>query len=277
MTIIRFDSPAALAAAYRKLPEDYRRGEDRDRSWIGGSALDAAKMCSTGDDRLVAEAEKMLDLFQVSAPTLRPEWSASVFGAYPMVPDALGGNPESMRRLTQVGTDFAPIRLFIATTSSGGINHEQLTKRGTALLALTMILSAIRPVELYAIATMEGDKTATRADKVDAGACLLVTRINSQPLDLATACHVLTSVALDRGVTHKLGLDHGFRGGWSWGMDPSTAKAREKLGAALDATHRDIVVPGAWLYDQTVTDPIGYVRKELREFEERNQIGEEFA
>lgn len=277
MTILRFDSPAALAAAYRALPEGYRRREDSLSSWTGGSAKQAAEMCATGDDRLVAEAERMMDLFQISAPTIRPEWRPSVFGAYPVVPEALGGNPEAMRRMQQVGTDFAPIKLYVATSSSGGIDAAQLTKRGTALLALTMVLAAVRSVELYAVATLEGNKTATRDDGADAGACLIVTRINSQPLDLATACHVLTSVPLDRGVTHKLGLDHGFHGGWAWSMDPSTPKAREKLAKALDATPRDIVVPGAWLYDQTVTDPVGYVRKEILAFMERNDMAEDFA
>lgn len=277
MPILRYDSPAALAAAYEALPKSRRQNAERHaHSWMGGSMADAVKGCVSGDDKLVSEAQRMLDLFEVDAPTMRPEWRPCVYGAYPIVPDALAGYPDAMRRVVNVGSDVAPIRIYVATSSSAALHHDQLTKRGTALLALAMALSAIRPVELYAVATMQSHDEPTRDDRADSGAALIVTKINSQPLDLATACHMLTSITTDRGITHQIGFEHmGFTGGWAFGIEPRLPDARRKLARALDATERDIVVAGAWLYDETVKQPVEFVRKELRAFQERNRMVDE--
>jgi hypothetical protein len=273
MPILRFDSPAALHAAYKGLSAEHGRDGASYRSWMGGTMDEAAAKLLTGDDKLVPEAEKMLEQVGSHAHTTRPEWRPSVYGAYPVVPDALAGYPESMRHVENVGSDLAPIRLYVCTTSSAGVGHEDLTKRGIACLALAMALAAIRPVELFTITQLDGGGKATRDDHEDAGAFICVTRINSQPLDLSTACHLLTSVGVDRGITHALGYDgHGYKGGWAWGIAPNTQLSRERTRQVLDMTERDVLVAGCFITDECVQNPIGFVQRELKEFAQRNSI-----
>jgi hypothetical protein len=273
MPMLRFASPAAMHAAYLQCARAKGREGSRYQSWMGGSMDEAAAKLLTGDDRLVSEAQAMLDLFESHTQTTRPEWRPSVYGAYPVVPDALAGYPESMRHMVNVGSDLAPIRLYVCTTSSAGVGHEDLTKRGIACLALAMALAAIRPVELFTITQLDGGDKATRDDGKDSGAFICVTQINSQPLDLATACHLLTSVGVDRGITHSLGYDgHGYTGGWAWREMPNSDKSKRLTRECLDMTERDILVTGCFLTDECVQNPVGFVQRELREFAERNSM-----
>lgn len=277
--LVRYDSPAKLADAFDALrrthPQHYDRA-NRMSGWTGGNASEASAKLRTGDDSLVAEARKLLDKFEVQAETTRPEWQGSVFGAYPMVPEALAGNPESMRRIVNVGSDLAPICIYASTTSSAGYDHADMTKRGIAVLALTMALSALRPVELFTITQLDGRGKSTRDDGLDSGACIIVTRINSQPLDLSTACHCLTSVAVDRGITHALGFaHHGFTGGWSWGGPPNGDKVIARTRRVLDMNERDVLITGAFLTDDIIKNPVAWVQREIADFLRRNAMDED--
>src|SRR4029450_10054823 len=95
------------------------------------------------DEERLTRIEREADL-----ATLRPEWHSSVAGAFPSVPDFLAGIPECMRRRVVQPNELTPLTVWICTTSSGGVEFEDLQRRGVAVLALAMALANARPVEI---------------------------------------------------------------------------------------------------------------------------------
>src|SRR5438046_5507292 len=109
---------------------------------------------------------------------------ADCAGAYPIVPDYLMGMPDCMRRRTATDDDAAPIQIYVPVGSQATITAEQLRRRGCAILALTMALARVRPVDLSIIHYLEHTKAGESEN-------VIVATIETRPLDLATACYVL--------------------------------------------------------------------------------------
>jgi len=272
MPIVRFDSPADLARALekRKGKHTTRNLEQGRSGWTGESMRDSLKFAKIGNQALVADAEKLMAKFELEATMPHVEWAHDVAGAYPDVPAALMGSPEPMRAKRLLDSDRAPLRVYVCTTSSAGLQWEMLQKRGVAILALVMGLAAVRPVELHTFTAMDngGSDAATREDKADKGAGIVITRIGSAPLDLATACFALCSIGFDRNMTHAYGFDFwDFGGGWAWhaGNDFQDPESRvfKRMRKCLDAGPHDLVIGPSWLEDPLVHQPEEFIRKHL--------------
>jgi hypothetical protein len=182
-----------------KATKSYERGHSGE-DWRGGSDADLARCLVDGDRSCVAEAEGMLDaiLDDLDMQSFARQSVASPVGGSPVVGAYLSGNPNSMRRwVTELdSSEQGAIRLIVDRTASCGVSPAEIRAKGIAMLALTMALQSVRPVELYAAVSFEapGPKNGTgdRYSRPNRTACMLV-RIGSRPLDLSSAGFALWS------------------------------------------------------------------------------------
>jgi len=96
-----------------------------------------------------------------------------------------------MRRRKRAEHEAAPVTIFVDVFASAMFSHDDIVTRGAAVLALTRILSAHRPIELYVALASTGGSGTTGAFAV---------RINSTPLDLAHASFALMGVSFLRRI-----------------------------------------------------------------------------
>jgi hypothetical protein len=76
-------------------------------------------------------------------------WAPAPFGAYPIVPDYLAGDPFSMRTKIEERSPAAPVRIFLAIGVAAGVSQQTIARRGAAMAAFAMKLSEHRAVELW--------------------------------------------------------------------------------------------------------------------------------
>jgi len=232
-------------------------------SWTGNeSREDTLRLSASGDTRLVPEAEALLAQLNTEISVPRRVWERSPAGAFCSVPDVLAGLPTPMRRLRHTQDERAPITILVTTTSSAAVSAKTLAKRGTVILALVLALSRIRPVSLRQLTVVDGNRDRT-------GETVITAEINTTPLDLATACYVLTSAGFARRLTYDLarGLN-GFSGGWPRGYTfgaggPYFAGLVKRLGLDPKQT---LVVASAEMGDALLADPVRWVNTQIANF-----------
>jgi len=262
--IIRYDSTAALAADYVRRDAkaaSIHHGGWQGNSWYGGESLEASlRFAQSGNTKLVPAAEALLSKLDTAIETNRKSWEPAPSGAFVCVPDVLAGRPTPMRRIAYQQDETSPITILVVTTSSVVISSDILAKRGTVILALVMALSRLRPVSLQQICAVDG-----KAD----GETIITSEINTTPLDLATACYVLTSAGFARRLTYDLAAAYNkFRGGWpaemSWGnSDPYFDRLKAKLVAD---PARCLIVKAAQSNDELLSDPVRWINKQIAHF-----------
>jgi hypothetical protein len=125
-----------------------------------------------------------------------------------------------------------------------------------------MAMANERPVELW---------TCVGLDRRGPGASFVLCQLPSAPLDLATACHALTSPSFARGIGYGYltGVE-GAAGGWPWNLRPwddysgaVSARFVRDARQALSLTTDDVYVPPAHALDPAYRDPVGFVRRAL--------------
>lgn len=144
-----------------------------------------------------------------------------VCGATPDIGAYLAGHPYNMRRRARTTKDTAPLALFLEMTASSGA-MDTLNERGAAMLALTRLLSNVRPVELWTCITYGG---AHGEKKGTAGPVLkmIAVKIETTPLDVARAaaaiCQASNMASTGYHITREIngGWDGGARG-WAYGV-----------------------------------------------------------
>jgi hypothetical protein len=189
-----FDTMSELAARIDAGAISSRSWGD---SWLGGlTKADAAHFSREGEMARVSASDaflaKLEDKFEFTSH--RFQTVDAIAGGVPNVAAYLANAPLAMRRRHRVADDLAPLTIVVDTTSSGGVGADKLEKRGAAILALVRLLSARRPVTLYAGNAMGN----SRADKDGFNAVL--TRIETAPLDLARAAFLLGHPGAARGI-----------------------------------------------------------------------------
>jgi hypothetical protein len=213
-----------------------------------------------GDATLVPIAETLMSKLDTQIETSRRTIVPSVAGGFPCVPDAIIGRPTSMRRMIHEQEDNAPITLLINTTSSAGVDSKTLQKRGTIILALTMALIRIRPVSLQVVSILSGK---------DNGETVLIAPINTAPLDLATACYVLSSAGFARRVTyHLMHACNASTGMWPKNFNYyNPSKYYDYLVGALNLDPKNTLVIGAaQLGDEMLREPVLWINKQIKRF-----------
>jgi hypothetical protein len=256
--IDHFPSVAEMARQFRtRVPSVKWRTAG---SWTAGvSTEEALRLCERGDETLVARAEKLLSAIETDIDLQWPAYVASVAGAYPIVPEAIMGLPEPMRRKVYMENDRTPIRVYVCTTMSAGVTIEQITERGVAVLALVMALGRIRPLELSVVSLL---------NSTIGSEAITCCRINTAPLDLATAAYALTSAAFARAVTYvwSMNTQHST-GSWPKGFrysDPRQYLAG--LRSRLGGTERDLIVEPARWGDGLLGKPVEWVNTQIRRY-----------
>ena len=129
------------------------------------------------------------------------------------------------------------------------------------MLALAMLLSQQRPVELHAVIALGTEKN---------GAGIITVRIPSAPLELATACYTLTSAAFPRELGYRtLEKEAHTDGSWAWGIHPfgsNAAKYADRMRAALGLAPHDLFLPPPHLdamREPIIANPIKWINDEL--------------
>jgi hypothetical protein len=267
--IQRYDSIAALRAAYIASGRRPAHDSPSNLSWYGNETEEQTlRFSQSGDVSLVPQAEAMLAALDTIIETPRRTWERAPAGAFCCVPDVLAGLPTPMRRATSTPDDRAPITIFVNTSCSAGISAKVIQKRGIAILALVMALSRIRPVSLQQLAILDGYRDNT-------GETIITSEINTSPLDLATACYVLTSVGFARRLTYKVGeAINGFKGRWPASFSYySPQPYYDALAPRLTSdVSRCLIIGVAQLGDALLSAPIVWINAQIHRFTSREDF-----
>jgi hypothetical protein len=227
-------------------------------SWYGNEdRASALRKLAVGDNALVPASEKLLGELEGLLPhTSRYLNIMDVVGALPVVPAYLSGVPVNMRRRAKIARDDAPISVVCDVTSSGGIGAGDLLARGTALLAFVRVLSEHRQVSLWCGIGLN----------VRSGSSMVLWRIDTTPLDLARAAHLLSAPSVSRGLGYGLSYKlHASGGGWPFEDHQKQARTgearlREVLGEQVH------FIPPLFLRDELVTAPLAWLKRELAKY-----------
>lgn len=219
----------------------------------------ALNACDVGVKDGIGDAQKLISKLDDSGiEPVKNKWATSIAGAFPNVPAYLAGENECMFNLESDADMTAPIKMFVGVTSSTGISDDDLKIRGAAILALTMKLAEVRPVELWVYLDLDYEYKNNLAN-------LLMVRVNTTPMDLSVSNFMMVSQGFARGVgMNYLKHKQHYHGGWAF-IDKVTESRTERLKFALEASENDFVVPSAFNGDLIIKDPMGWVTKKLAE------------
>lgn len=251
---------AALADA---VPAD---NENREKctskyNWTGNKDYNTSvEQVRNGDLSGVAASDEIMSRIEADS-FLSPVWRnrLDVVGDAPCVPAFLAGHPMNMRRRERVLTEQGPLTVLVSLELSAMIDTATMRKRGAAILALVRVLSNSRPVSLYACCSVGGSKYGAH----------VIVRIDTAPLDLARAAHVLTCPSVTRGLSYavcrelaKNELGQEWYGHWAYN-DHSTylRVVRETLMGAIDPNAETILIPAAHVDDPSVKEPETWLRQ----------------
>jgi len=258
-----FDNPTELAGYAGDLLRT-GKGKERDassRDWNDEkNSSQAIVTFQTGDLSGVAKSDALLRQFEDRAlVTHRPLWVADVAGPLPNVPAYLAGHPLAMKRRVRGGHEGAPIAIVVDIGAASMIERDQIERRGAAILALLRVLSARRPVELWAGAILDADE----CKNASAHFC----RLDTAPLDLARASYILTNPAAIRGCLWTCADAFGFTAYSPYGAGQAHCRyTAELLGPAFQNT-ADTIFLGRISHqdDESIASPETWLERKLCE------------
>jgi len=244
--IFTYNTLTDLAADAAKVPAKWQTGgHDCPMSYA-----DACQAIVRGDASQVPRAEKLLDqLMTDSVEVMTPMWEASVWGAYPSVPDFLSGHPQPMRALVPQVAEKAPIKIWVDLASSAGVTLEELERRGITILALLLKLQQTRPVDLVLCYGAPSNGVG------------MVLPWQTRPMDLSTTCAMLCSGTLTRYPLMAV-LRHKSRDLIGMGLR-SEAHMRE----FFSIPEGDLCIGRMDISDYDFRDnPLGWINRQLAKF-----------
>lgn len=257
-----FDSAGELSDFAMAKCQNNGEWENNARAWTGGdSSASACQKAKRGDLSGVAKSDALLTRFERFAfETERQRWVDDVCGGFPNVPAYLSGHPLAMRRRIADKDGAAPLAVIVDLTTSAGINAQTIEKRGAAILALVRLLAMRRPVELWA-GVMTGSGYGNK------NLCGIFCRLETAPLDLATAAYVMTSAGFPRAVCYPIAkTEASFCGGWPYSdHHASRTHMREICAAAFHHASDTLCLPPVHIDDQITKDPEGWIEARLAE------------
>lgn len=227
--------------------------------WCGAkSHAVAVDQVRNGDLAGVAASEALLADLETEQ-FVSPVWRnrLDVVGGTPCVPAFLAGHPMAMRRRERVATEQGPLAIVVSLTLSAGISVSDMRKRGATLLALVRLLSTARPVELWTAVCLGGSGHG----------CHVLTRLDTAPLDLARAAHMLTCPSVTRGLGYGICNELRAGGGWPHNdYDAYQATARELYTGAIGTNSEVLYVGAAHVNDPLVRKPVEWIKETLAKF-----------
>lgn len=257
-TIKQYDSMRAFVADCDTVtkPECKARRADE---WHGHESwMDAKCNVARGNLDIVPRANALMDkLMGDNVELAQTVWQQSVAGYMPCVPAYLADQPECMFMPTATRSESAPVRVFASVCTSAGLDAEAMEKRGVTILALCMKMASIRPVELYVYADMGGDGYAK----------IPVIKVETSPLDLATATYALSSAAFLRHLCFSWAHGNGWDdGAWAWDAKPWSTEGEAKTRKAIGAGENDLLIIGAHMKDPLVSDPVAWLNTQMARY-----------
>lgn len=234
--------------------------------WYGHKSYDVSlSQIRSGDLSGVAKSDEYMSKLEVGIPMTRAfKTTLNVVGGVPDIGAYLAGVPLNMRRRERVSSEKAPLSIFLSLELSAEINIETMRKRGAAILALVRLLSATRPVELYVCCSVGGYNYAAH----------LLCKLDTAPLDLARAAHIMTCPSVTRGIGYavcckvtkdQLGLDWG--GGWAYGDENVYRRsARETFLSVTNPNAETLYLTAAHIDDSSVQSPEQWIKEKLVEY-----------
>lgn len=243
------------------------RYSGKDAASMGGTVEQACRYVLQGaTPKQQAEALALVE--KVDAATHgreRIEWTPSVAGAFPCVPEYLQGMPEHMRRKVSQEDDRAPVKLVVDAGVSGGVTRAQMARRGAAMAALAMRLSETRPVELWIVDTSRVRGCAFTV--------VQAVRLAVNPVSLSEVVAAFSSPEYARGVTLTAAHIHSgvtaatsaYSVNWGFGSIPSAADYIHATREALKLDPADIFITGGYVSEAEayMRDPVAWVNKYL--------------
>jgi hypothetical protein len=236
---------------------------ENDRAWCGGMNHAESLACvRSGDLRAVPDSEKYLAAMESHVFVTRSHRVVNdVVGGMVDVPSMLAGIPCHMRRRVRVATEVAPLSVFVDLTSSANIPASSVYKRGCAILALVRLLANMRPVELWAM--------AASGPHNDSFAWFTLVRLDTAPLDLARAAHMLTHPSVPRALLYKVGYEHcgQHAGCWPYGNHDTLRKHGEAILRRAVTPGSDVLfIPSIHATDQAVQQPEQWLKDMLHRY-----------
>lgn len=257
-----------FAALADSVPMNPRRTDTRaNNRWRGSKDWDVSvQQVREGDLSGVAASDKLLE--SIEAQTLMTKvWRnrLDVVGGAPCVPAFLAGQPYNMRRRERVAVEQGPLTILASLELSADISIETMRKRGAAILALVRLLSNSRPIDLWACCSIGNFNPKTAAH--------VAIKIDTAPLDLARAAHVLTDCSVTRGLCYglgeqllneKLGCRGEWSGDWAYGdVSEYRRTARDNFVSVLNPSSEAIWIAAAHSNDPMVNNPVEWLKTML--------------
>lgn len=185
--VAQFADCSALARALRGRDDlhDYS-----DSSFYGATMGEALTLAETGAPDLVDRSDAMMQKIEAltGIETSGRRSMPAVTGGAPCVPAYLSGSPVAMRQRRSFRDASNPIAIIVNAGASGAVSTGTIERRGAAVLALTRLLSAARPVSLY---VMSGHTDNGKH-------ALTIVRIETEPLDISRAAFCMAHPAFLR-------------------------------------------------------------------------------
>lgn len=260
--LVTFPSVAALGEFAKATGT--ARSESNGMGWDRGQSGTAVlPLCNTGDPMGLDEARALMAQMSQPIMTTGRKRVSGVAGSSVCVPDYLANSPTPMRRIVRDRKQGSPVRIFCDTTLSAALSHEDIRKKGCAVLALALALHAKRPVELYVLQGLNAPQDAWGTVGI------VATRVPLANVSLSIASLALCNAALTRNVGYEV-LQQVFNCGGSWhkftGCERTSqsspefaAKMREFLGLRGD----DLFVPPMHRDDVIVRDSLGWIKANM--------------
>lgn len=230
------------------------------------SEREAVAFCEKNiGERHMRAAKELVDRIDASyRDRAKDQWTPSPYGAYPVVPDYLAGDPFSMRTKQREENNTAPIRYYIEAVVSGGTSTAALEQRAAGLAALIMRTAEERPVELYAVIALHNRRNSNVG-------YIGVVPINTHPIDLHSTiaafatrefcrCMAFTNSELATGVS-SAACD------WLFGHPTFDNKGQREayMRQALNMDPQDVLMQGGYLSEANLfeSDPVKWVHKQI--------------
>lgn len=281
VNVVRFDSIVEMATYGNKAITCPQRRGGSERAFHGSTGWkDMLARCAAGYDALVPKARELMEKLEGSISTSANALESSVAGAFPCTPAFVSGDPESMFEAVSYASDVAPLSIFVDLSSSANIREDQFMTRGVAVLALTMALSAVRPITLNAITSLGSSKPTEAMQRENERYSIVVCRIETAPLDLTRAAFILTDVAVARRLFYGIGeAMHDFNGMWPTfsGVTYGNSYSKEydeRLRAILGESGETLFVPALSQYEKQssaetnslLQNPTEWINRKLRQY-----------
>lgn len=212
---------------------------------------------------VIEKSNKIIERVQESVPSIGlPTFTSTVCGFMPNVPAVIAGTPNSMftRDMSEIEGYNAPLRIFIETSTSGGITDEDYKQLGISILAFALYMQTIRPIELTLVTA--GSKYSYSHGNIST---VITVKIPTNPLDLSTAAFMLTDISWDRRLAFTAfnamtGINDGVVG-WPFDSIPGNRVYEAAMKKAIGAEPNDLYFTGTHLSNTKATyDPVGWVK-----------------